>query len=48
MAGEQTHVHVIIIRTENPARYSERQRADKLTRKNPYHFSLVTYHKGTQ
>lgn len=47
-AGEQAHVHVIVSRTENLARYGERQRAGELDRKNPYHLSPLTNHKDTQ
>ena len=47
-AGEQAHVHVIVSRTENLARYAERQQAGELTRKNPYHLSPLTNHKDTQ
>lgn len=47
-AGPQTHIHVIVSRTENLARYTERKRAGELERKNPYHLSPLTNHKNTQ
>jgi len=47
-AGPQTHIHVIVSRTENLARYNERKRAGELERKNPYHLSPLTNHKNTQ
>jgi hypothetical protein len=46
--GEQTHIHVLVSRTENLARYSERKQAGELKRKNPYHLSPLTNHKDTQ
>ncbi|MET4108380.1 DUF5712 family protein [Hymenobacter sp. UYP22] len=46
--GEQTHVHVLVSRTENLARYRERTQAGELKRKNPYHLSPLTNHKDTQ
>jgi hypothetical protein len=47
-AGEQTHIHVLVSRTENLARYAERKQAGELDRKNPYHLSPLTNHKNTQ
>lgn len=47
-AGPQTHIHVIVSRTENLARYAERKQAGELERKNPYHLSPLTNHKNTQ
>ena len=47
-AGPQTHIHVIVSRTENLTRYNERKRAGELERKNPYHLSPLTNHKNTQ
>jgi hypothetical protein len=47
-AGPQTHIHVIVSRTENLARYNERKLAGELDRKNPYHLSPLTNHKNTQ
>ncbi|GAA4367433.1 hypothetical protein GCM10023185_39290 [Hymenobacter saemangeumensis] len=46
--GEQTHVHVLVSRTENLARYTERKQAGELDRKNPYHLSPLTNHKDTK
>ncbi len=46
--GPQTHVHVIVSRTENLARYTERKQAGELDRKNPYHLSPLTNHKNTE
>jgi hypothetical protein len=46
--GPQTHVHVIVSRTENLARYAERKQAGELDRKNPYHLSPLTNHKNTE
>ncbi|AII54561.1 DUF5712 family protein [Hymenobacter sp. APR13] len=46
--GEQTHVHVLVSRTENLARYTERKQAGELDRKNPYHLSPLTNHKNTE
>lgn len=46
--GPQTHIHVIVSRTENLARYAERKRSGELDRKNPYHLSPLTNHKNTQ
>jgi len=46
--GDQTHIHVIVSRTENLARYTERKKSGELDRKNPYHLSPLTNHKDTQ
>ena len=46
--GDQTHIHVIVSRTENMARYTERKKSGELDRKNPYHLSPLTNHKDTQ
>lgn len=46
--GEQTHIHVLVSRTENLARYAERKQAGELDRKNPYHLSPLTNHKDTK
>ena len=46
--GEQTHIHVLVSRTENLARYTERKQAGELDRKNPYHLSPLTNHKDTK
>ena len=45
--GEQTHIHVLVSRTENLARYAERKQAGDVDRKNPYHLSPLTNHKNT-
>ncbi|GGF28783.1 DUF5712 family protein [Hymenobacter cavernae] len=47
-AGPQTHIHVIVSRTENLVRYTERKQAGEMDRKNPYHLSPLTNHKNTQ
>ena len=45
--GDQTHIHVIVSRTENLKTYRQ-DLADGLhNRKNPYHLSPLTNHKGT-
>lgn len=45
--GNQTHIHVIVSRTENLKTYRQ-DLADGLhDRKNPYHLSPLTNHKGT-
>jgi hypothetical protein len=46
--GDQTHIHVIVSRTENLARYAERKKTGEVERKNPYHLSPLTNHKDTQ
>lgn len=46
--GPQTHIHVIVSRTENLARYTERKQSGELDRKNPFHLSPLTNHKDTQ
>jgi len=46
--GPQTHIHIIVSRTENLSRYNERKLAGELERKNPYHLSPLTNHKNTQ
>ncbi|WP_143164281.1 DUF5712 family protein [Hymenobacter daecheongensis] len=46
--GPQAHVHVIVSRTENLARYTERKKSGELDRKNPFHLSPLTNHKDTQ
>jgi hypothetical protein len=46
--GDQTHIHVLVSRTENLARYTERKKSGELDRKNPYHLSPLTNHKDTQ
>jgi hypothetical protein len=46
--GDQTHIHVIVSRTENLARYNEAKKSGEHQRKNPYHLSPLTNHKDTQ
>jgi hypothetical protein len=46
--GPQTHIHVIVSRTENLARYAERKKSGEMARKNPYHLSPLTNHKNTE
>ncbi|RPD43583.1 hypothetical protein DNI29_23485 [Hymenobacter sediminis] len=46
--GEQTHIHVLVSRTENLSRYTERKQTGELDRKNPYHLSPLTNHKNTE
>lgn len=46
--GPQTHIHVIVSRTENLARYAERKKSGEVERKNPYHLSPLTNHKNTE
>lgn len=45
--GPQTHVHIIVSRTENLARYQERKQAGELDRKNPLKLSPATHHRNT-
>ncbi|MBW3130898.1 DUF5712 family protein [Hymenobacter profundi] len=47
-AGPQTHIHIIVSRTENLPRYTERKQAGEVDRKNPYHLSPLTNHKNTE
>jgi hypothetical protein len=47
-AGPQTHIHIIVSRTENLARYGERKKSGEVARKNPYHLSPLTNHKNTE
>jgi hypothetical protein len=46
--GPQTHIHIIVSRTENLARYAERKKSREVERKNPYHLSPLTNHKNTE
>jgi hypothetical protein len=46
--GDQTHIHIIVSRTENLARYAERKKTGEVERKNPYHLSPLTNHKNTE
>lgn len=45
--GDQTHVHVIVSRTENLRQYVEGKKSEQHQRKNPYHLSPLTNHKAT-
>lgn len=45
--GDQTHIHVIVSRTENLKTYRQDLSEGLHQRKNPYHLSPLTNHKGT-
>lgn len=45
--GDQTHIHVIVSRTENLSQYVEGKKSGLHERKNPYHLSPLTNHKAT-
>ena len=45
--GDQTHIHVIVSRTENLREYKQGLAEGLHERKNPYHLSPLTNHKGT-
>ncbi|RYC66217.1 DUF5712 family protein [Spirosoma sordidisoli] len=45
--GDQTHIHVIVSRTENLREYVEGKKNGLHERKNPYHLSPMTNHKAT-
>ena len=45
--GDQTHIHVIVSRTENLREYVEGKKNERHERKNPYHLSPLTNHKAT-
>ena len=45
--GDQTHIHVIVSRTENLREYKQGLAEGLHKRKNPYHLSPLTNHKGT-
>ena len=45
--GDQTHIHVIVSRTENLQAYVEGKKNEHHQRKNPYHLSPLTNHKAT-
>ncbi|RAJ90051.1 hypothetical protein LX87_05530 [Larkinella arboricola] len=47
-AGEQTHVHVLVSRTENLARYQAQKQSGAISRKNPLKLSPATNHRGTE
>jgi hypothetical protein len=46
-AGDQTHVHVIVSRTENLQTYAIGKKNGYHQRKNPFHLSPLTNHKAT-
>ena len=46
-SGDQTHIHVIVSRTENLREYMEGKKNELHQRKNPYHLSPLTNHKAT-
>ena len=45
--GDQTHIHVIVSRTENLREYKQGLAEGLHERKNPYHLSPLTHHKAT-
>ena len=45
--GDQTHIHVIVSRTENLRAYVDGKKNEVYQRKNPYHLSPLTNHKAT-
>ena len=45
--GDQTHIHVSVSRTENLKTYRQDLAEGLHERKNPYHLSPLTNHKGT-
>jgi hypothetical protein len=45
--GPQTHVHIIVSRTENLTRYQQRKQVGELDRKNPLKLSPATHHRNT-
>lgn len=45
--GDQTHIHVIVSRTENLREYKQGLAEGLHERKNPYHLSPLTNHKAT-
>ncbi|RYC66241.1 DUF5712 family protein [Spirosoma sordidisoli] len=46
--GEQTHVHVIVSRTENLSQFKARQQAGEMERKHPLKLSPATNHRATE
>lgn len=46
--GEQTHVHLIVSRTEDLARFKAQQQAGEIDRKHPLKLSPATNHRATQ
>ena len=45
--GDQTHIHVIVSRTEHLRHYTQGKKNGQYQRKNPYHLSPLTNHKAT-
>lgn len=45
--GPQTHVHIIVSRTESLSHYQERKRSGAIARKNPLKLSPATHHRNT-
>lgn len=45
--GTQTHVHIIVSRTENLERFRERKQVGEIDRKNPLKLSPATNHRDT-
>ena len=45
--GPQTHVHIIVSRTENLDRFQERKQTGEIDRKNPLKLSPATNHRDT-
>lgn len=45
--GDQTHIHVVVSRTENLRVYAEGKKKGRHERKNPYHLSPLTNHIAT-
>jgi hypothetical protein len=46
--GEQTHVHIIVSRTENLSQFKARQQAGEMERKYPLKLSPATNHRATE
>ncbi len=45
--GDQTHVHIVVSRTENLQTYGEGKKKGAHERKNPFHLSPLTHHRAT-
>lgn len=46
--GEQTHVHIIVSRTENLSQFKAQQQAGQMERKHPLKLSPATNHRATE
>lgn len=46
--GEQTHVHVLVSRTENLSQFKAQQQAGQMERKHPLKLSPATNHRATE